>query len=142
MADLVTDVGTYFVGLASSHEILTNFNATLFEANTNLFYLIEPESPTNSVTLIPYGGSPPSTRHRGAQNPRFQVRVRNTSVAKAYKTTQAVINDLHMNDNVGSNIPMKIFAVQSAPMFMGWDNEDYPVYVANFDVLLIKYTVS
>lgn len=142
MADLVTDVGTHFRSLASDNEILTNFNATKFVANTNLFYLIEPDTPRECVTIIPYGGGPPDRRHRGAQTPAFQVRVKHTSVARGYRTTQAIINNLHMNDAVGSDIPMKVFAIQSAPMFMGWDEEDYPVYVCNFDVMLVKYTVS
>jgi len=142
MPSLVEDIGTHFVGLASDNEILTNFDATQFVVNTNLFYLVEPSTPTDSVTIIPYGGGPPHTRHRGAQYPSFQVRVRNSSAAKAYKTTQAIINNLHMNDNVGSDIPMKVFAIQSSPAFLGWDDEDYPIYVCNFDTMLVSYTVS
>lgn len=142
MPSLVEDVGTHFVGLASSHEILTNFGATQFAVNTNLFYIIEPASPNNCVTIIPYGGAPADTGHKKAQYPSFQIRVKADGVSKCYKTAQSVINELHQANNVGSDIPMKVFAVQSSPTFLGYDESDYPIFVTNFDAMLIKYTVS
>jgi hypothetical protein len=142
MPTLMEDVGIHFTGLASTNDILTNFGATQFIENTNLFYVIEPSTPNNSVTLIPYGGGKPDTEHRHAQYPSMQVRVKADSVVKGYRVTQAIINDLHHNTSLGSNIPMQCFAIQSSPMFLKWDEEDYPVYVCNFDFMITKYTVS
>jgi len=142
MPSLIEDLGTHFLGLASTNAVLTNFGATQFVENSNLFYIMEPATPNNSVTLIPYGGGKPDTAHRNAQYPSMQVRVKASGVAKGYKVTQAIINELHQNNELGSNIPMKCFAIQSSPMFLKWDEEDYPVYVCNFDFMHIKYTVS
>jgi hypothetical protein len=142
MSSLVEDIGTHFRGLASTHEILTNFGATQFVENSNLFYIVEPATPNNSVTIIPYGGSPPDITHKNAQYPSCQIRVKASGVAKGYRVTQAIINELHQNNELGSNIPMKCFANQSSPMFLKWDEEDYPVYVCNFDFMHVKYTVS
>jgi hypothetical protein len=142
MANLMQDLGVYFTGLASNNEILSNMVGTQFVANTNLFYVIEPATPNETVTIIPYGGGQPETGHKYAQNPSIQVRVRAEGVARGYKVTQAIINDLHQNVSLGSDIPMVCFALQSSPMFLKWDEEDYPVYVCNFDIKHVKYTVS
>jgi hypothetical protein len=107
-----------------------------------LFYIVEPPSPNNCVTLIPYGGGKPETGHKYAQNPSLQVRVKADSVVKGYRVTQAIINDLHQHPSLGSNIPMACFALQSSPMFLKWDEEDYPVYVCNFDFMIRKHSVS
>ncbi len=49
---------------------------------------------------------------------------------------------MHLNDRVGSNIKMKAFAKNSAPIFLKYDEEDYPVWVVNFDLMHVKYSVS
>jgi hypothetical protein len=135
------DLESYFLNLNATSEICSNFGTT-FTSNSNLFLFVEPASPTNSITIIPYPGIPPDTRHKDAQYPSVQIRIKNTSVPTAYKVTKAVINTLHNNDRVGSNIIMKLFANQSEPLFLKYDAEDYPVFVANFDAMIIKYTVS
>lgn len=142
MANFLEDVGRHFESLASTHEILVNFGATQFVDGTNLFYVIEPPTPTDCVTLIPYGGAPPDTGHRFAQYPSMQVRVKADGVAKGYKVTQSVINELHQNVSLGSDIPMACFAQQSAPLFLEFDDEDYPVFVCNFDFMIRKHSVS
>ena len=135
------DLEIFFRNLNATSEICSNFGTT-FTSNTNLFLLVEPASPTSSVTIIPYAGAPPDIRHKDAQYPSVQIRVKSNGVAKAYKITKAVINTLHNNDRVGSNLTIKMFANQSEPTFLYWDAENYPVFVANFDALIIKYTVS
>jgi len=146
MPTLVEDIGAHFVSLASSNEILTNFGATQFVVNSNLFYIIEPASPNNCVTIVPYGGAPLDVEHRFAQYPSVQIRVRANGVARAYKTTQAIINHLHLansqGNTLGSDIPMRCFAKQSAPLFLDFSEEDYPIFVANFDFMITKYTVD
>ena len=141
MANLLEDIEIYFLSLTSSHEICTNLNAT-FSSNGNLFLVMEPSSPTDCVTIIPYGGAPLDTRHKEAQYPSIQIRVRTTTVNKGYKVTQAIINDLHQNVSLGSNISMQCFAIQSQPVLLKFDEEDYPVYVANFNIMHTKYSVS
>ena len=141
MANLLEDLELYFTNLNATSEICTNFGTT-FTSNTNLFLVVEPASPTNSVTIIPYGGVPPSTRHTYAQYPSVQIRIKNESLPTGMLTGQSVINAMHMNDRVGSNIPMKCFAKQSNPIFLKYDEEDYPVWVVNFDVMHVKHSVS
>ena len=104
--NLVEDLEAYFVNLPATSAICTNFGTT-FTSNTNLFIVVEPASPTNSLTIIPYGGSPPDTRTRYAQYPSVQIRIKASTAAKGYKVGQAVINSMHQNDRVGSNIKMK-----------------------------------
>jgi len=139
--NVAEDLEIWFSNLTATNEIVSNFGTT-FTSNTNLFLLVEPASPTNSVTIIPYPGTPPSIRHVGAQYPSVQIRVKTNSVPKAYKVTQSIINAWHNNDRIGSNIKMKIFSSDSGPLFLKYDAEDYPVFVANFDLMIIKYDVS
>jgi len=141
MANLVEDLETYFLSLTATSAICSNFGTT-FTSNANLFIVVEPASPTNSLTIIPYGGSPPDNRHKYAQYPSVQIRIKASTAAKGYKTGQAVINTMHQNDRVGSNIKMKCFCKNSAPIFLKFDEEDYPVWVINMDIMHVKYTVS
>lgn len=141
MANLPEDLERWFTSLTATNEIVTNFGST-FTSNSNLFLLVEPASPTNSLTIIPYPGGAPDTRHLNAQYPSVQVRVKASTVVKAYKTSKSVINAWHNNDRVGSNITMKIFAVNTEPLFLKYDVENYPVFVANFDLMIIKHAVS
>ena len=141
MANLPEDLERWFTSLTATNEIVTNFGST-FTSNSNVFLLVEPASPTNSLTIIPYPGVAPDTRHLNAQYPSVQIRVKASTVVKAYKTTKSVINAWHNNDRVGSNIRMKIFAVNSEPLFLKYDVEEYPVFVANFDLMIIKHTIS
>lgn len=141
MADLLTEVESHFTSLTATNEVCSNFGST-FTSNTNIFKGVVPSSPTDCVVLLPYGGRPPDTRHRSAQYPSIQVRVRATGYAKGYKTTQAIINHLHQNGDVCSSFVGIPFAVQSQPIFLAWDEEKYPVFVCNFDFNIIKYSVS
>ena len=139
--NLLEDLERHFLNLTATSTICSNFGDT-FTSNTNLFLVTEPASPTNSLTIIPYGGSPPDTRHRKAQYPAVQIRVKANTAAKGYKVGQAVINTMHMNDRVGSNIKMKCFAKTSAPIFLKFDLEDYPIWVVNLDIIHVAYEVS
>lgn len=141
MANLAEDLERWFTSLTSTNEIVSNLGST-FTSNSNLFLMVEPASPTDSLTIIPYPGISPDTRHLGAQYPSVQIRVKASTVSKAYKVSQSVINAWHNNDRVGSNIRMKIFSVNSAPLFLKYDVEDYPVFVCNFDLMIIKHSVS
>jgi len=141
MANLAEDLERWFTSLTATNEIVDNFGTT-FTSNSNVFLMVEPASPTNSLTIIPYAGTPPDIRHKDAQYPSVQIRVKASTVSKAYKVTQSVINAWHNNDRVGSDIKMKIFANQSAPTFLKFDVEDYPVFVANFDLMIIKHSIS
>lgn len=142
MANVVEDIGAYFVSLGTDNEILQNLGANSFTVGTNLFYVMEPPDPTDCVTIIPYPGRPADREHRGAQYPAIQVRVKADGVQKAYLVAQSIINDLHQHPSLGSNIPMACFSNQSAPMFLKWDEEDYPVYVCNFELMIRKHSVD
>lgn len=141
MATLVRKVAAHFESLTATNPIRSNFGAAL-SFGTNLFIGIVPATPTNCVTIIPYGGAPPDTRTRKAQYPSLQVRVRYNSYQTCYKVTQAVINHMHMKDNFSASIRGIAYAVQSQPIFLEYDESENPVMVANFDFRIIQYTIS
>ncbi len=141
MATLLEEISTHFANLNATHEIASNFGSA-FTENTNLYIGVEPATPTDCMTIIPYGGAVADPRIRDAQSPSFQVRIRTRTYAKGFKTTQAVINYLHLNDRVTTTIPAKFYAVQSQPILLTYDEEEYPIFVCNFNTKSIKYSVS
>jgi hypothetical protein len=141
MATLLEEISTYFANLTATHEIASNFGSA-FTENTNLFIGVEPATPTDCVSIIPYGGGVADNRRPGAQSPSFQVRVRTTTYKKGFKTVQAVINAVHLNDRITTTIPAKFYAVQSQPILLTYDEEEYPIFVCNFSAKSIKYSVS
>jgi len=141
MATLLYDVARYFTTLNATNPIRTNFGAA-FTFGTNVFVGVVPATPTNCVTILPYGGRPPDTRTKKAQYPSLQIRVRMSSYQKGYKVTQAIINSMHLNDKVCASIRGIAYAIQSQPVFLEYDEEEQPIFLANMDFNLIQYTVS
>ena len=139
---LMEKLKDYFVSLTATNTVRSNFGAA-FAFNTNIFLGVTPATPTSCVTIIPYAGRPPNPRVKDAYYSSIQVVVRHSTYKAGWKTTQAIINSLHLNQNiVTASIPSKFYALQSQPIVMPRDEEEYPMFVANFDILHTKYTVS
>lgn len=132
-ADLMKDVKKYLVSRTASTPIPIAVTATL-GFGKNLFIGREPASPLNCITLYPTGGSAPEVV-RLAQNPTFQVRIRNINWAKGYAIGNAIVKDFHMNTTVCASSHGKLFAMQSEPIPIGVnDNDTANLFTINFAV--------
>lgn len=116
-----------------------DFNATL-AFSTNLFIGIEPPSPKDCVSIIPYGGNPPLVD--GSRQESFvQIRVRSVTRSRALSTCQFLINNLDGLElvNVG-----RIKCNNSAPLPLqpitieGREGGELNVTVANYSIKHVK----
>ena len=136
MADIVVSkLVEWFAGLTAAHEICTLFEDTFTEGE-NLFVLYEPsnEISTKCITLIPYGGGPP-TKEGDRQEGNIQIRLKINDIEAGLKIMQSIINYLHGNTEVCNG---RIYAIQSVPIPLEvLEGGEYFIFVANFS---IKYT--
>jgi len=134
MADSVaSSLKTYLGALVASHTICDELGAAL-TFGTNLFIGIEPET-TNCVTIIPYGGAPPSF-DGSRQEAALQVRVKADTVKKALDVSQSIINTLHNNSSICTG---RFSAVQSIPIILGVQEAgDNVITVSNYIVRYVK----
>ena len=142
MTNTIADkVASYLEGL----NIYDDFNATLVSATSNttalnLFIGIEPPTPKDCVSIIPYGGAPPLS-DKNRQEAFIQIRVRSTKRSRALSTTQYFINTLTECEleNVG-----KIKCLNSAPIPLqpitieGREGGELHVMVSNYSIKHIK----
>ena len=115
MADLIaSSFKTYFESLTATNDIISEFGTTLTHG-TNLFIGFD-EDVDESIVITPYGGEPPSVEG-DRQNPAIQIGVKSASRARSFKTSQAIINNLHGNKSIctgrvqardSSPIPLKV----------------------------------
>lgn len=135
MTNLMIDVvASYLQDLTATHEICNALGTVLVEDN-NLFVGFRPDTNTDSITLIPYSGSPPEIDGY-RQNPSIQVMIKSTNRATALKTGQAFINKLHENTLNGKG---KMFAIDSSPMIFGnLEGEEWVISIVNFNLKHVK----
>ena len=136
MTNTIADnVSSYLTGL----DVHEDFGATLVEAS-NLFIGIEPPSPKDCISIIPYGGNPPLID--GYRQESFlQIRVRSNIRSRTISTCQFLINNLDGVElpNVG-----KIRCNNSAPLVLqpitieGREGGELNVTVANYTVKHLK----
>lgn len=135
MTTLVYDsLLTYFEDLAATNSICDSFGGC-FTPSTNLFLGFEPDTDVDTVTLIPYGGSPPNLDNK-RQNSSVQIRLKTNSREKALKVQQAIINELHTYQfpEVG-----KMTANQSAPILLkSLEGGEWFISVSNFNIKHLK----
>lgn len=135
MTELIVDVVASYLESRTATNEICNALGTPLERGVNLFLGFMPDEDYDSVTLIPYSGSPPE-QDGYRQNPSIQINVRSTSRATALKTGQALINQLHENDLKGKG---KMIAGGSSPMlFKLEEGEEWVIAVTNFDLKHIK----
>jgi len=127
-------VSSYLKNLSATNTIRTSFGATLVEG-TNLFIYYGVDKSYNTISLLPYPGEPPGTDNQ-KQSSYVQINVRATSKKVAMETSQALINNLHMNTLKGSG---KMFALNSNPyIFSAEDQGEYVNSTSNFKIKHIK----
>lgn len=114
MATILNNIASHLINLSATHAITNAFGTTL-TFGTNLFIGGCEATETNTITLIPYGGSPPN-KDGNRQNPSVQIESRTNSRYKGIETQQALINELHMNQLSGQGL---IQANQSIPIILG-----------------------
>lgn len=138
MARVITnEFQKYFVDLTATNEICSALGTTL-TFGTNLFVDHEPGVATQCVTIYAYGGSSPNVDSQ-RQNPSVQVRVRANSIQKAVETSQSMINVLHFNQNVCASGNGQVYAIQSAPITLGYtEGGEWAITTTNYRVKHIK----
>lgn len=130
---------TYLTGLAATNAICDQLGTT-FSATTNLFVFSEYMKNATCLTIIPYAAGPPSAEG-DRQEGGVQLRLKTRSLNTGYRTQQALINDLHENTDVCASTNGKVFAVQSVPIQLEYEEgEEFNVIVSNYIVKYIKLT--
>ena len=135
---LIEEAKSYFESLTATNEIRDNFGAA-FSFNTNLFLGVVPASPTECVVIRPRPGSPPEIGVKYAYNSGIGIRVRCNTYQKGYKVSQAIINNLHLNDNICASVNGKFYAINSQPTVLYSDEEEYPQFDCLFEIRHTKY---
>jgi len=134
MADIIaSSLKTYLETLTATHDVCDALGTRLV-FGANLFIGVEPEI-TNCVTIIPYGGAPPSPEG-DRQFAALQLRTKTSTAKKSLNIGQGLINLLHNNDSACSG---RINAVQSAPIIIGFtEGGENIITVTNFIVKHVK----
>jgi len=134
MANLVAyEIKKYLTNLTATASLCVTLGRTLI-ASTNLFLFTEPVRATSCMTLIPFAGAPPN-KDKIRQDSYVQIRLKTKSIRTTMETLQDTINKLHENESVCASCNGKVFAMQSAPLFLQFTEAgDYAIAVANFQV--------
>jgi len=138
MAELiVNEVAKYLDDLNATHEV-NNLLGTTLSLGNNLFVVYEPQKTATCVTIIPYGGYAPDIDNY-KRDSNFQIRLKGRNIHSSLKAAQALIDLLHTNENVCASTPGKVFAIQSSPIPLGWEEGgEYIIVVGNYRVKYIK----
>jgi len=131
---IANKVASYLTGLSATSEIPTALGTRLV-ASINLFVGFEVDTDVDSITLIPYPGSPPN-RDGYRQESSVQIRLKTSSTEKALKVGQACVNYLHMKQISGK---ARIQALNSGPLVLGRiEGEEWCISTVNFSIKHIK----
>jgi len=134
LSTILNTVASYLSDLSATSAVVTAFGTTLV-FGTNMFIGGETATETNTLSILPYGGSPPDI-DGNRQNPAIQIRTRTTSRYSGLEVQQALINTLHTNELGGAG---KMFAVQSCPIPLDTElGGRYVVYVSNYQIKHVK----
>ena len=135
---IAEEVETYFANLTATSSIYTELGETL-TSGTNLFVGFEPMNTGTCLTVIPYPSGSPSPegdRHDSS----VQVRLKCRSKQKSLRTMQSIINALHANTKVCSTDNGKVFANQSNPIPLEYqEGGEWFVTVSNYDIKHVKF---
>ena len=133
MSTILNTVASYLCNLSATHAITVALGTTL-TFGTNFFIGGCEATEANTLTLIPYGGSPPNISN--TQNPSVQIETRTISRYIAIELQQALINFLHMNQLEGSGL---IQAKQSCPILLSTERGGRLIIsVSNYNIKHVK----
>jgi len=135
MTAIIADrLASYLTGLSATSEIPTALGTRLV-ATTNLFVGFEVYTSVDSITLIPYPGSPPN-KDGYRQESSVQIRLKTSTTEKAMKVGQAIVNHLHMRQISGK---ARIQALNSGPLVLGRiEGEEWCISTVNFSIKHFK----
>ena len=135
MATICNKVASYLSNLSATHPACVALG-TAFQFSHNMFIGIGPATKSDSIDIIPYGGSSPEPDGY-RQNPSIQIRSKTDSRQDGMNLQQALINELHMNGLSGNG---KVYAKQSIPIIFdgGIDGGEYIICISNYDIKHIK----
>jgi len=138
LADIIVrEVAKYLNNLNATQEVNVALGTTLSLGN-NLFIVYEPQTSATTVTIIPYGGLPPDVDNY-KRDANFQIRIKGKGIHSSLKAGQALIDLLHTNESVCASTPGKVFAIQSAPIPLGWEEGgEFLLTVCNFRIRYVK----
>jgi hypothetical protein len=149
MANIVcNEFRKYFNNLTATNAICVALGTT-FVSGTNLFVLNEPSNDvaTRCLTIIPYGGAPPSPEG-DRQESYVQIRLKTPYPENGLRTMQQIINSLHGNMHVCASNNGKVYAIQSSPIPYGYganygregqiEGGEYYIFVSNYRTKHIK----
>ena len=128
---------THLTGLSATHPVCDQLGTT-FSATRNLFVFTEYMKNATCLTVIPYAAGPPNVDGY-RQEAGVQLRLKTRSMDTGFRTQQALINHLHENTDVCASTNGKVFAVQSVPIFLEYEEgEEFKVIISNYIVKYVK----
>lgn len=129
----------YLEDLTATNGICDALGTTLTKAS-NLFVGREPPNVSPCITVLSYGGAPP-TPEGDRQYSNVQIRIKANSIQKALETGQQMINVLHANTSVCASCNGRVRAVQSQPIvYLVEEGGEEQIVVTNFEVVHTKIT--
>jgi len=127
-------VASYLEDLTATNAVNVALGTTM-EYGRNLFIGIEPATKVDTITLTPYGGSPPNV-DRQRQNPSIQIRSNTNTRQKALSVQQSLINLLSMNELNGNGF---VRCNQSAPIIGGVsEGGEWIIAFSNYNIKHVK----
>ena len=109
----INEVGKYLTNLTATSNICTALGGSLVD-NKNLFYAKAPSIATPYLALLPYPGGSPDSKDK--YNSNCQILIKSKSNYTSLQVGQALINNLHMNQEVCASKHGIVFADQCQPI--------------------------
>lgn len=135
MADTACNiVASHLTGLAITNAVCVALGTTL-EFGYNIHIGIGPATSGDTLTITPYGGSPPNLDGY-RQNAEIQIQSKTDNRKTALELQQSLINELHVSELSGNG---KVFAKQSAPILLGTiEGGEHTLAVSNYNIKHVK----
>lgn len=131
---VLESIASYLTNLTATNDICSELG-TLVATGVNLFIGFEPDALVDTITLIPYGGTPPNVDNQRLET-SINIRVRAKNSSRAIKVSQKIIEQFSNNhlNGVGA-----IRAVQSAPIYLGkLEGGEWSVTTSNYTIKHVK----
>lgn len=110
---IIDEIGTHLTNLTATNPICSSFGA-IFVDNKNLFYNTTPSIATPLISILPYGGEPPTDLYK--YNSHVQIRIKTKTNSSGMRTGQAIINYFNRNYNISASLNGVVISNQSQPI--------------------------
>jgi hypothetical protein len=133
---ILNEFSKYFVSLTATSPVCVALGTRLV-SNKNLYLGKFPSIATPCISILPYGGAPPTSKDK--YNSSLQIRIKTKTNLSSIRTCQAVINTLHMNHNVMASGNGIVLANQSQPIpLQPEEGGEWQICVSNFTIKHVK----